>query len=76
MGAAGGAATSLRVSWEPYLVNGARLTGSHLTLCSQVTVDPPIVQWLGELVEIDLEKDDHDHMISPEERLRVAMARQ
>jgi hypothetical protein len=76
MGAAGGAATSLRVSWETYLVNGARLTGSHLTLCSQVTVDPPIVQWLGELVEIDLEKDDHDHIISPEERLRVAMARQ
>ena len=27
-------------------------------------------------VQIDLEKDDHDHMISPEERYRVAMARQ
>jgi len=27
-------------------------------------------------VQIDLEKDDHDHLISPEERLRVAMARQ
>ncbi|RPH61922.1 MAG: arylsulfatase [Acidobacteria bacterium] len=27
-------------------------------------------------VQIDLEKDDHDHMISPEERFRVAMARQ
>jgi hypothetical protein len=40
-----------------------------------VTVDIPIVKWLGELVEIDLEKDDHEHMISPEERLRVAMAR-
>jgi hypothetical protein len=24
--------------------------------------------------QIDLEKDDHDHLISPEERLRVAMA--
>jgi arylsulfatase A-like enzyme len=27
-------------------------------------------------VQIDLEKDDHDHFISPEERFRVAMARQ
>ena len=27
-------------------------------------------------VQIDLEKDDHDHLISPEERSRVAMARQ
>ena len=27
-------------------------------------------------VQIDLEQDDHDHLISPEERLRVAMARQ
>jgi len=27
-------------------------------------------------VQIDLEKDDHDHLISPDERFRVAMARQ
>jgi arylsulfatase len=27
-------------------------------------------------VQFDLERDDHDHMISPEERFRVAMARQ
>ena len=27
-------------------------------------------------VQIDLGKDDHDHLISPEERLRVAMLRQ
>ena len=27
-------------------------------------------------VQIDLEKDDHDHLITPEERLRVVMARQ
>ncbi len=27
-------------------------------------------------VQIDLEKDDHDHLISPEERFTVAMARQ
>jgi hypothetical protein len=27
-------------------------------------------------VQIDLEADDHDHLISPEERLRIAMIRQ
>ncbi len=27
-------------------------------------------------VQIDLEKDDHDHLISPDERFKVAMARQ
>ena len=27
-------------------------------------------------VQIDLGKDDHDHFISPEERLNLAMARQ
>jgi hypothetical protein len=27
-------------------------------------------------VQIDLGKDDHDHLISPEERLRLAMTRQ
>ena len=27
-------------------------------------------------VQIDLDKDDEDHLISPEERLQVAMARQ
>jgi arylsulfatase A-like enzyme len=30
------------------------------------------VKW----VQIDLEKDDHDHLISPEERFRIAMTRQ
>jgi arylsulfatase len=29
-----------------------------------------------EWVQIDLGDDDHDHLIDPEERLRVAMARQ
>ena len=35
---------------------------------------PPIVplRW----VQIDLEKDGHDHLISPEERFQIAMARQ
>jgi hypothetical protein len=27
-------------------------------------------------VQIDLGKDDYDHFIDPEERLRIAMARQ
>ncbi len=27
-------------------------------------------------VQIDLEKDDHDHLVSPEERFKIAMARQ
>jgi hypothetical protein len=30
------------------------------------------VRW----VQIDLEADDHDHLISPQERLRIAMTRQ
>ena len=35
-------------------------------------------EFTGEVnwVQIDLEKDDHDHMISPDERYRIAMARQ
>jgi hypothetical protein len=27
-------------------------------------------------VQIDLEQDDHDHLIAPEERFKLAMARQ
>jgi arylsulfatase len=40
--------------------------------------DPKDNEFSGEVnwVQIDLEKDDHDHLISPEERFRVAMARQ
>jgi arylsulfatase A-like enzyme len=35
-------------------------------------------EFTGEVnwVQIDLEKDDHDHLISPEERFQIAMARQ
>jgi hypothetical protein len=76
MGAPGGEATSLRASWKTYSVNVARLTGSHLTPWSQLTVERQRVQWRGNWVEIDLEEDDHDHLISPEERFRIAMARQ
>jgi arylsulfatase len=39
-----------------------------------------MVTWLfsGEVnwVRIDLEKDDHDHLITPEERFHLAMVRQ
>jgi arylsulfatase A-like enzyme len=40
--------------------------------------DPKDNEFSGEInwVQIDLEKDDHDHLISPEERFKVAMARQ
>jgi hypothetical protein len=40
--------------------------------------DPRDNHFSGEVnwVQIDLEQDDHDHMISPEERFKVAMARQ
>ena len=40
--------------------------------------DPKDNEFSGEVnwVQIDLEKEDHDHLISPEERFKVAMARQ
>jgi arylsulfatase A-like enzyme len=40
--------------------------------------DPKHNEFSGEVnwVQIDLEKDSHDHLISPEERFKVAMARQ
>jgi arylsulfatase A-like enzyme len=40
--------------------------------------DPKDNEFSGEVnwVQIDLEKDSHDHLISPEDRFKVAMARQ
>jgi hypothetical protein len=40
--------------------------------------DPKTSAFVGRVrwVQIDLEADDHDHLISPEERLRIAMTRQ
>jgi arylsulfatase A-like enzyme len=51
-----------------------RGTGSAVT----PDYDPKENEFNGEVnwVQIDLEKDDHDHLISPEERFKVAMARQ
>ena len=45
---------------------------------SHRTTVPPDNEFSGEVnwVQIDLEKDDHDHLISPEERFQIAMARQ
>ncbi len=39
---------------------------------------PSANAFTGEIawVQIDIGADDHDHLISPEERLRLAMARQ
>ena len=44
----------------------------HRTTGPRATSSAASVNW----VQIDLEKDDHDHLISPEERFRVAMVRQ
>lgn len=40
--------------------------------------DPKDNEFSGEVswVQIDLEKDNHDHLISPEDRFKIAMARQ
>jgi hypothetical protein len=41
-----------------------------------VTTDYDVKKFNGEVswVEIDVGLDDHNHLISPEERLKVAMA--
>jgi arylsulfatase len=45
------------------------VTADYTTATSRFT---GTINW----VQIDLGQDDHDHFIDPEERLRVAMARQ
>ena len=49
--------------------SGTTVTPDYTTATSRFTGK---INW----VQIDLGKDDHDHFIDPEERLRVAMARQ
>ena len=46
--------------------------------CVSSTYSPGTSRFTGRInwVQLDIGKDDHDHFISPEERLRVAMARQ
>jgi arylsulfatase len=48
---------------------GTTVTGDYTPATSRFTGK---IHW----VQIDLGKDDHDHYIDPEERLRIAMARQ
>jgi hypothetical protein len=50
--------------------DGASLVSDDYT--PEGSVFTGVVTW----VQIDLGTDDHDHLISPEERLRIAMARQ
>jgi hypothetical protein len=49
--------------------SGTTVTSDYTTRNSRFTGK---INW----VQIDLGKDDHDHFIDPEERLRIAMSRQ
>jgi arylsulfatase len=49
--------------------SGTSVTADYTAASSRFTGR---INW----VQIDLGKDDHDHYIDPDERLRVAMARQ
>ena len=49
--------------------SGTPVTAEYTTETSRFTGK---IHW----VQIDLGDDDHDHLVDPEERLRIAMARQ
>lgn len=49
-----------------------RDVGLRGTSCRESARSPPRRRW----AKIELEKDDHDHLIAPEECVQVAMARQ
>ena len=57
-----------------------RVAPDHLEPSTRLLANevPVAIEFNGEVywVQIDLEQDDHDHLISPEERFQVAMARQ
>ena len=55
--------------WYPDLTRTTPVSDDHGPKTSAFTGR---VRW----VQIDLEADDNDHLISPEERLRIAMAKQ
>ena len=65
---------------EPMIFSGDETCDIGEEFGSLVSPDygPKDNEFSGEVnwVQIDLEKDDYDHLISPEERLRVIMARQ
>jgi hypothetical protein len=48
---------------------GTPVSADYTTKTSRVTGK---IHW----IQIDLGEDDHDHFIDPDERLRIAMARQ
>jgi hypothetical protein len=49
--------------------SGTAVTADYMVQTSRFT---GAINW----VQIDLGEDDHDHLIDPDERLRIAMARQ
>jgi arylsulfatase A-like enzyme len=65
---------------QPMVFSADETTDIGQETGTTVTPDytPPSSRFTGKIhwVQIDLGSDDHDHFISPEERLRVAMARQ
>ena len=65
---------------EPMIFSGDETCDIGEEFGSLVSPDygPKDNEFSGEVnwVQIDLEKDDYDHLISPEERFRVAMVRQ
>jgi arylsulfatase A-like enzyme len=65
---------------EPMVFSGDETTDLGSDTATPVSDDynPKTSAFTGRVrwVQIDLELDDHDHLISPEERLRIAMARQ
>jgi arylsulfatase A-like enzyme len=65
---------------EPMVFSGDETTDVGSDSATPVSDDygPKTSAFSGRVrwVQIDLEVDDHDHLISPEERLRIAMARQ
>jgi arylsulfatase A-like enzyme len=65
---------------EPMVFSGDETTDLGSDTATPVSDDynPKTSAFSGRVrwVQIDLELDDHDHLISPEERLRIAMARQ
>jgi arylsulfatase A-like enzyme len=65
---------------EPMVFSGDETTDVGSDRATPVSDDygPKTSAFSGRVrwVQIDLDVDDHDHLISPEERLRIAMARQ
>jgi hypothetical protein len=65
---------------EPMVFSGDETTDVGSDTATPVSDDysPKTSAFTGRVrwIQIDLEPDDHDHLITPEQRLRIAMARQ